>query len=193
MGCRFGTVQRALFGAIAAAGVFTSPPPGSLAPPAVGTCSYCRHRRCPWSGGCLILEVGDGVSHHLPSHEEAGVLGAPVDGVRAEGEDLLLCNLELLLLVGVPLRIQATVRTRENVHVKGRMLRMRRTMTQSCNSDSSQELVLNVLVSSVPYARFRALLMQAGNVGPQSRESKQKGPHRVETNISLCTSAHQAT
>lgn len=40
----------------------------------------------------------DGIGHHLLRHEKAYVLGAPVDDVRAEGEDVLVRDLELLFL-----------------------------------------------------------------------------------------------
>lgn len=45
--------------------------------------------------------MSDGVGDYLLRHEEADVLGAPVDDVRAEGKDVLVRDLELLLLFSV--------------------------------------------------------------------------------------------
>lgn len=46
----------------------------------------------------VSLDIGDGVGDHLLRHEQADVLGAPVDDVGAEGENVLVRDLELLLL-----------------------------------------------------------------------------------------------
>lgn len=73
------------------------PPP--VWPPLFYWC--CSRGRSDAAFFHVDIRIGNGVGDDLLRHEQAHVFGAPVDHVRAEGEDILVRNLELLLLFSV--------------------------------------------------------------------------------------------